>query len=436
MTPTHQETSRKLFTGSVQGEAQDLRSTFIFAGMLVVCLAALIIASDENIIALQIPPTELLIVTFLALLVTLGGLWALQQGVRTRAIAWSTLIFYTLILSAAVHFTGGPQTPFPAVYLIVVLGASFLLGRREATIFAVLSTLCYALVLYLEYSGVLEVVQIWGMAFAIAERGALLIVNWFTLAIPILTTAQMAGTLAERLRRTNLQLRKSEQLRQSLSDMIVHDLRNPLTALMGGLDLLDLTMVEELQPDQRRLLDNARHSGHVLLELVSELLDISKMEAKQFRLHLEPVNVCELLLTNVRDFKGLAELEGQAVKVTRCEAGQTVLCDPQLVSRVIANLLSNAIKHTPRGGSVQIEAEGRDGHLIVSVTDTGVGIPPEYQERIFDKFGQVEGADNLRRGTGLGLTFCKMAVEAHGGRIWVESEPGQGSAFRFTLPRT
>lgn len=428
------EPSRQLFAGNRQDEVQDLRSTFVFAGVLVVCLAALILASNENIIALQIPPTELLIVALLALLVTMGGLWGLQQGWRARPLARGSLLLYTLLLSAAVHFTGGPQTPFPAVYLVVILGGSFLLGRREATALAVLSMVCYAIVLYLEYSGALEMVQIWGTTFPVESRGALLVVNWFTLAIPTFTTAQLAGTLAERLRRTNVQLRRSEELRQSLSDMIVHDLRNPLTALLGGLDMLNITMGDELKNEQQRLLENTRHSGHVLLGLVGELLDISKMEAGQFTLHLQPVDLREILAENARDFQALSAIEKQEVIVDRHQARHSVMCDRQLVSRVVANLLSNAIKHTPRGGTIRLSSKEVDKSIQVSVSDTGTGIPQTHQQRIFEKYGQVQSQSNMRRGTGLGLTFCKMVVEAHGGRIWVESDVGQGSTFHFTLP--
>ncbi|MFP4345179.1 MAG: sensor histidine kinase [Anaerolineales bacterium] len=428
------EAPRQLFEGNTRDAAQDLHSTFVFAGVLVVCLAVLILASNENIIALQIPPTELLIVALLALLVTVGGLWGLQQGWAARPLARGSLILYTLILSAAVHFTGGPQTPFPAVYLVVILGGSFLLGRGEATALAILSMVCYAIVLYLEYSGALEMVQIWGTAFPVESRGALLIINWFTLAIPTFTTAQLAGTLAERLRRSNLQLRRSEELRQSLSDMIVHDLRNPLTALLGGLDMLNITMGTELNSDQQRLLENTRHSGHVLLGLVGELLDISKLEAGQFTLHLQPVDVRVILEENARDFQALSVMEKQEVIVERHQAKRSVMCDRQLISRVIANLLSNAIKHTPRGGTIRLASQEIDNTIQVSISDTGTGIPRTHHQQIFEKYGQVQSQSSLRRGTGLGLTFCKMVVEAHGGRIWVESDVGQGSTFHFTLP--
>lgn len=427
---------KKFFEAEEIDEAHDLRSTFYFAGLLILGLGALILASSDRIVALQIPPVELGLVVMAALGVTIGGLLALQQQIAPRLISWISLTLYTIILSFAVHYTGGPLTPFPAVYLVIVLGASFLLGRRGATYIALLSVVCYALILYLEYSGVLRMIQIWRIQFSPQQRGSLLVINWITLSIPTLITSQLAGTLAERLKRTNTNLRESERLRDSLSHMIVHDLRNPITALIGGLDILRMTLLDQMNDDQKRLLENARRSGHVLIGLVGEILDISKMEAGKLELDLEPVNLCQLIEESAEANRALADIEGIHLSVEACSAANAISCDPALISRVLANLLSNAIKHTPEGGRITLTAAYMQerGMVRVSVIDTGLGIPPEYQKTIFEKFGQVRNKGAKRQGTGLGLTFCKMAVEQHGGEIGVESMPGEGSTFYFTLP--
>ncbi|HDQ34842.1 MAG TPA: HAMP domain-containing histidine kinase [Chloroflexi bacterium] len=429
------EPAKKIFEANEIDEAQDLRSTFYFAGLLILGLAALILTSSNRIAALQIPPTELGLIVIAALAITTCGLIALQMGVAVRLVSWCSLTLYTIILTFAVHYTGGPQTPFPAVYLVIVLGASFLLGRKGATMIALLSVLCYAAVLYLEYKGILPMIQIWGMQFSPQERGSLLIINWITLSIPTLITSQLAGSLAERLRQTNSNLRESERLRDNLSHMIVHDLRNPITALMGGLDILRMTLLDKMNDDQKQLLENARRSGHVLIGLVGEILDISKMEAGKFKLNIEPVNLCKLIEESVDGNRALAEIEDISLEITTCSAANAIPCDRQLISRVLANLISNAIKHTPAEGTITVSANHIPSteQVIVSVSDTGVGIPPEYQKLIFEKFGQVQRQGG-RQGTGLGLTFCKMTVEEHGGEIWVESQVGQGSTFSFSLP--
>jgi signal transduction histidine kinase len=343
-------------------------------------------------------------------------------------------VAYTVVISVTVHYTGGPLTPMPALYLLVVVAASFILGRRGATLIGAVSVLCYAMVLLVEYAGWVEMVLIWRLDFVPQERGLLLIVNWLVVFIAALITAQLAGTLAERLRRTNAQLRESERLRESLTQMIVHDLRNPLVALMGWLDLLQSQRMQDADGVEQLLLKNARHGGEVLLGMVSELLDISKMEAGKLRMNPEVVDLCALLHETAGAMRALGEVEDLDLQVAPCDELAKVTCDRQLVSRVLVNLVSNAIKHTPAEGKVLLTVLPHGDAMEVRVRDTGIGIAPENQERIFEKFSQVEQSGE-RRGTGLGLTFCKMAVEAHGGRIWVESELGAGSTFAFTLPR-
>jgi len=194
-----------------------------------------------------------------------------------------------------------------------------------------------------------------------------------------------------------------------------------------------MTLPKKLTADQQRLLDISRRNSQVLLDMISELLDISKMEAGQIKLNVQPVDLLELIVKSIDSVSALTDVEQLTIK-TRLAEVEPVPCDRQLINRVIANLLSNAIKHTSPGGTIIIETRPSTDQVTICVADTGEGIPVEYQRRIFDKFGQIEKPGEERRGTGLGLTFCKMAVEAHGGRIWVESQPGQGSTFFFTLP--
>ena len=429
------DSSQKMSTSEGIGERRDLRNALLVAGACIIALGMMILASGPipSLHVLDIPTLENSLLVAGAVVITVGGLGAMWLNLPTRRVAWVALVAYTLIISLTVHYSGGPLTPMPALYLLVVVGASFLLGQRGAAVIAVLSTACYAIILYLEYSGALSMVLIWRLAFNPRERGVLLVVNWLAISIPALLTSQLAGTLAARLRQTNLQLRESERQRESLTSMIVHDLRNPLTGMMGGLDVLRMTLPKKLTADQQRLLDISRRNSQVLLDMISELLDISKMEAGQIKLNVQPVDLLELIVKSIDSVSALTDVEQLTIK-TRLAEVEPVPCDRQLINRVIANLLSNAIKHTPPGGTIIIETRPSTDQVTVSVADTGEGIPVEYQRRIFDKFGQIEKPGEERRGTGLGLTFCKMAVEAHGGRIWVESHPGQGSTFFFTLP--
>lgn len=418
-------------------EARDLRRTLIVGLLTTLVFGFMILASESGTGLLLFPTLETSLLVLASILVTAVGLVLLQTGTRVRSVAWGALIAYTAIITLVVHYTGGPQTPVPSLYLLVVVAASFLLGGRGVGLIATLSVIGYAVVLLLEYFGVLDMVLIWRQDFNPRESGPLLIgINWLALAIPILFTAQLSGALAGRLKATNAELRESERMREQLTQLIVHDLRNPLTALIGSLEVLNLTLVRQASEEQRNLLDSARRSAHVLAKLVDELLDVSKMEVGMLALKPEPVDLAELIRTGVESVQAQATLQGLEVCAERVEDVESVVCDQQMIDRVLANLLANAIDYSPSGSRVTVTATQEEDYITVSVNDTGSGIPLEHQARIFEKFAAVEHPDQKRRGTGLGLTFCKMAVEAHGGRIWVESHPDEGSTFSFTLPVT
>jgi len=232
--------------------------------------------------------------------------------------------------------------------------------------------------------------------------------------------------------RTHLQLRRLEKLRDDLTKMVVHDLRNPLTVIFGFLDSLESDEAQKLCAETQSLVTVARRSAEEMLNMISSILDVSKMGAGEMKLQREPVDLDALVravLATNQPFPG-----NRTVTLDAPESLPSVTADAGLIRRVLQNLLGNALKYTPEGGDVHIVVTPSDNEIRVAVTDTGPGIAPEEHQRIFEKFGQVENRDH-RLGTGLGLTFCKMAVEAHGGRIGVESEVGKGSTFWFTLPR-
>jgi NtrC-family two-component system sensor histidine kinase KinB len=245
------------------------------------------------------------------------------------------------------------------------------------------------------------------------------------------------------------QERELEQLRQDYTGMLVHDLRAPLTSIMNGVMMVRRGLGGPVTEQQQELLKIVHQGSQTLLELINTMLDISKMEEGQMSLDVKPQAPYALFDQALERLQGLASTQRVTFE-QRMELGlPLIVADGDKIVRVLQNLIDNAIKFSPPGGLVTLGASlfnaenpptdlpitpplDSDEWLIFWVQDRGMGIPRSYHERIFEKFGQVRGTK--LRGTGLGLTFCKLVVEAHQGRIWVESEEGAGSIFAFALP--
>jgi len=230
---------------------------------------------------------------------------------------------------------------------------------------------------------------------------------------------------------THLQLRRLERLRDDLTQMVVHDLRNPLTVICRFLDILESHEARQLSAGTQNLVTVARRSAEDLLNMIGSILDVSKIGAGAMKLQREPCDLNALIRTVLATTQPLPG--SRTVTFDAPEEALTIIADTDLIRRVFQNLLSNALRYTPAGGDIRIVVTPAPGEVRIAVTDAGPGIAPEFHRRIFDKFGQVEDRRN-RLGTGLGLTFCKLAVEAHSGRIGVESEVGKGSTFWLVLP--
>jgi signal transduction histidine kinase len=214
-----------------------------------------------------------------------------------------------------------------------------------------------------------------------------------------------------------------------------HELRTPLNAIIGFSEVLGERLFGELNEKQAEYTEDILSSGRHLLSLINEILDLSKVEAGRMELELAEFDL-PLAIDNARTFvRERAAKHGINLDVTVDERLGEFMGDERKIKQVLLNLLSNAVKFTPEGGRIGINARQADGSVEISVSDTGIGISPDDQARIFEEFRQVGGDyAHKREGTGLGLTLAKKFVELHGGKIWVESEVGKGSTFSFTLP--
>lgn len=231
------------------------------------------------------------------------------------------------------------------------------------------------------------------------------------------------------------QLQELEALRDSMVHMIVHDLRTPLTGVITGLQ--SVLQVGELNPIQEEFLSIANSSSEILLNMVNDLLNISKMESGTLEVNRRTIAMDVLVQRTLAQVSSLARHRSHQLSVHVAADLPSFEADEDLLCRVLVNLISNSIKFTPAEGSIELNVRTAPEHpntILFSVKDTGHGIPSDQLENIFEKFAQVRGMNGSRSSTGLGLTYCKLTVEAHGGRIWVESEIGRGSVFNFTLP--
>lgn len=224
------------------------------------------------------------------------------------------------------------------------------------------------------------------------------------------------------------QLRGLEKLRDELVQMLVHDLRSPLTGLCGNLEYA-LRYSAELTDETQACLQASLDSGNNLCRMISSMLDVSKLENGAFPLRQQPCDLTRLIHHSIQELGSLTK--SHELNLPQNASPIHAYCDPEVIERVISNLVANAIKFTPEGGRIGIDITREARQIRMSIADTGPGIPREFHHKVFEKFGQVKGQ---RLSTGLGLTFCKLAISAHGGDISLESEPGCGSTFNITLP--
>jgi signal transduction histidine kinase len=215
---------------------------------------------------------------------------------------------------------------------------------------------------------------------------------------------------------------------------VSHELRTPLTAIYASLNLLASGMAGELPPDARQLLAVSHESSERLIRLINDLLDLEKIASGKMEYRMQEQPLAPLVEQALRDTQAYAD--GLQVRFAlELRAQPLVKADADRIVQVCVNLLSNAAKFSPAGGQVEVFVDEREGRGRVGVVDHGPGVPPEFHDRVFDRFAQADGSDRRAKGgTGLGLAICRSIVEAHGGRLGFTSEPGARTEFFFELP--
>ncbi|MCH7952181.1 PAS domain-containing protein [Patescibacteria group bacterium] len=226
-----------------------------------------------------------------------------------------------------------------------------------------------------------------------------------------------------------------ERLREDFMAMMVHELRSPLTAVRGASTALQAHKDDFTEAKKEEYLKMIEGSAEEMLGMVNDLLDVAKIEVGKFQITPEPSDINALIRSKVEEYRSLALEKGLALDTRLPDGEKTIKIDPIRIGQVLRNLLSNAIKFAEKG-KIEVILEDKEKEVIISVKDTGPGIDSQEQFRLFSKFGQLtSGMPRTAKGTGLGLVIAKGIVEAHGGSIWVQSTPGKGSTFSFSLPK-
>jgi two-component system, NtrC family, sensor histidine kinase KinB len=226
--------------------------------------------------------------------------------------------------------------------------------------------------------------------------------------------------------------RELDHLKDEFISVASHELRTPLTSMSMAVQLLVEGSAGPLTPKQAGLVGMVAEDAERLERLTRDLLDLTRLEAGTAVPHRQPVSPEEIAALGTAALRAPAEQKGVRLDVAVPAGTPLVSANPEQLARVVANLVNNAVRHTPRGGSVCVAVAPEGGFARFTVSDTGSGIPPDYLPRIFERFVQVPGATT--GGAGLGLAIARKIVEAHGGRMWAESEPGNGARFHFTVP--
>jgi PAS domain S-box-containing protein len=254
-------------------------------------------------------------------------------------------------------------------------------------------------------------------------------VGYFAIYSDVSELQQRTRELADKSRQLEIASKHKSDFLANMS----HELRTPLNAIIGFSEVLHEQMFGELNERQLGYVDDVLEAGRHLLSLINDVLDLAKIEAGKMELELSHVALADLLRNAVSMHSERASRSGVALALTTEPAEIEITADERRVRQVVFNLVSNAVKFTPAEGRVDISARLDDGQVEIAVADTGPGIAAEHLKTIFEEFEQTSDGKQAE-GTGLGLPLSRRLVELHGGRLWVESEPGHGSTFRFTLP--
>jgi signal transduction histidine kinase len=385
------------------------------------------------------------------------------SGVIRRARVWGTihLLLDLAAFTVLLHFTGGIENPFIFYFVLHIIGASIILHYTAVYLLATSVIVVVALLVGLEYAGAIPHVNLVGFADpALYREGSYVLAVIIVLGSALFATTYMATSVAGELRKRQREVvrlsqrllkQRTGELEQASAEIAqleeeksrflrflgtaAHDLKAPITAIQGFLWIMLGGYSGELTEKQRNMMERSTYRIKELLNLISDLLDIPRIETGQIVEEMKQLSLSKVIKDSVRDLRELAKPKGLKLEVKLPSGLPKIYGSAPRLQQAVTNLVSNAISYTPEG-SVTIRVDKKKKEVQVAVIDTGIGVPTEDLPRLFEDFFRASNVET--KGTGLGLSITRRIVEAHGGRIWVESpcpETGKGSRFTFTLPK-
>jgi len=380
---------------------------------------------------------------------------------RARIYGTIHLLLDLVAFIVLLHFTGGIENPFVFYFVLHIIGASVILHYRVVYMLAMAKIVAVMLLVGLEYAGAIPHVNLVGFANpALYKQGSYILAVLIVLSSALFATAYMATSISGELRKRQREVVRLSQrlLRKRTGELerasgeiakleeeknrflrflgiAAHDLKAPLTAIQGFLWVMLGGYSGELTDKQKNMLERSTYRIKELLNLISDLLDIPRIETGQIVEEMKQVSLNQVIRASIGDLRDLAKQKKLKLKAELPPGLPKIYGSAPRLQQVITNLVNNAINYTPKGSVIVRVSEG-DKEIQVEVMDTGIGIPAEDLPRIFEDFFRASNVET--KGTGLGLSIARRIVEAHGGRIWVESpcsETNVGSKCTFTLPK-
>jgi len=380
---------------------------------------------------------------------------------RVRRELYTHIILDMLTLTILLHYTGGIENPFIFFFVFHIILASIVLNYRVVYILSTIAIVMVSLLVIMEYGGIIPHVNLEGFVLPTRyHEGSRMLAVLATLIFLLYATTYMTTGIAGELRKRQRQIftlqqhmleEKTNELDVASSEITkleeeksrflsfigiaAHDLKAPLTAIQGFLWVMLGGFAGEISAKQKNILERSTQRITELLTLISDLLDIPRIETGQVVHEMKEISLRQVVINSLEGQRDLAKEKGIKLKVELSEGLPRIKGSAPRLQQVVTNLVNNAINYTPEGTiTVRVREQAKD--LLVEVLDTGIGIPLEDMPRLFEDFFRAHNVES--KGTGLGLSISKRITEAHKGRIWVESpcpETNTGSKFSFTLPK-